>query len=327
MSSIGHNNHLLKIYGITSLRTDVVFLSDVRLCNAMGVSNSAVLTDSFRTNPYCAYKMTLHSNSNKRGVGILIKHSIDFSVLGEERDAHDNYLVQKLSFDGKIIILCAIYGPNIVQPEFFQSLKRSLIVMGDYPIIMGGDWNCTISCENGPLNDDILNMQNPPNLRHSVLLKGLCQELNLADPYRVKFPHRKEFTFVPKDTTKLNRSRIDFFVVSRNLVGKINKCCIMPNMQNKMFDHRAVTICFKDPPRVIKQPTISRELLKDPDLELHVMLTVADTYLIHTNAIDEAEINRRLTEIGPDGDWHLQGRHHRRHLHGDTGQQHKERMH
>ncbi len=150
-----------------------------------------------------------------------------------------------------------------------------------------------------PLNDDIINMRTPPNMRHSTLLKNLCQELNLADPYRVKFPHRKEFTFVPKDTTKSNRSRIDFFVVSKNIIGKINKCSIMPNMQNKMFDHRAVLICFKDPPKVIiKQPTISRELLKDPDLDLHVLLTVADTYLLHTSSIDDEEINRRLTEIG-----------------------------
>jgi hypothetical protein len=128
----------------------------------MGVSNSAALTDSFRINPYGAYKMTLHSRSNKRGVGILIKHSIDFSVLGEVKDTNDNFLIQKLSFDGKIVILCAIYGPNNVQPEFFQSLKRSLLSMGDYPIIMGGDWNCTTSCENSPLNEDILNMRTPP---------------------------------------------------------------------------------------------------------------------------------------------------------------------
>jgi exonuclease III len=298
MSSVGNNNHLLKIYGITSLRTDIIFLSDVRLCNAMGISNSAVLTDSFRINPYGAYKMSLHSRSNKRGVGILIKHSIDFSVLDEERDEQDNFLVQKISFDGKIVILCAIYGPNNVQPEFFHSLKRSLMLMGDHPIIMGGDWNCTISCEHSPMNDDIINMRTPPNLRHSILLKNLCQELNLADPYRVKFPHRKEFTFVPKDTTKLNRSRIDFFIVSKNIIGKINKCGISPHMQNKMFDHRAVTICFKDLPKVIKQPTISRELLKDPDLELHVLLTVADTYLLHTGSLEDAEITRRLGEIG-----------------------------
>jgi hypothetical protein len=48
------------------------------------------------------------------------------------------------------------------------------------------------------------------------------------------------------------------------------KCAIKPCMQNKMFDHRAVEICFKDPPKVIKQPTVSREILSDPDIELYV---------------------------------------------------------
>ncbi len=155
-----------------------------------------------------------------------------------------------------------------------------------------------MSCDNSDLNDDILNMRTPPNLRHSTLLKGLRQELHLADIYRVKYPNRKEFTFVPKDPTKLNRSRIDFFVVSKSLIGRINKCFIVPNLQNKMFNHRAVVICFKDPTKVIKQPTISRELLKDPDLELHVMLTVADTYQLHTSSLEEREIARRLLDIG-----------------------------
>ncbi len=38
---------------------------------------------------------------------------------------------------------------------------------------------------------------------------------------------------------------------------------------------------FKDPPKVIKQPTISRSILKDPDLDLVVSLSVAETYLHH----------------------------------------------
>jgi hypothetical protein len=39
-------------------------------------------------------------------------------------------------------------------------------------------------------------------------------------------------------------------------------------MQNKMFDPRAIFVCFKDPPKVIKQPTISSDLIKDPDIKL-----------------------------------------------------------
>ncbi len=65
-----------------------------------------------------------------------------------------------------------------------------------------------------------------------------------------------------------------------------------------MFDHRAVTISFKDPTKVISQPTISRELLTDPDLEIHVALAVADTYLIHSAALTDIERTRLSQEIG-----------------------------
>jgi hypothetical protein len=57
-------------------------------------------------------------------------------------------------------------------------------------------------------------------------------------------------------------------------------------------------MCFKDPPKVIKQPTLSRDLIKDPDIELHVSLAVADTYLIHTNALDPQEILRLTAGVG-----------------------------
>jgi hypothetical protein len=69
-------------------------------------------------------------------------------------------------------------------------------------------------------------------------------------------------------------------------------------MQNKMFDHRAIFVCFKDPPKVIKQPTISRDLIKDPDIELHVALAIADTYLIHTNALKNQELLRLTNLVG-----------------------------
>jgi exonuclease III len=95
-------------------------------------------------------------------------------------------------------------------------------------------------------------MQNPPNLRHLTLLIKMCSELNLSDPFRVKFPFRKEFTYFSKDPTKKNKSRIDFFIISNGLLSKVNKSYIQPHLQNKMFDHRAVIICFKDPPKVIK---------------------------------------------------------------------------
>jgi hypothetical protein len=126
----------------------------------------------------------------------------------------------------------------------------------------------------------------------------MCTDLELSDPFRVKFPFRREFSYFSKDVTKKNRSRIDFFLVSNSLLSKVNKSFIQPHMQNKMFDHRAIIISFKDPPKVIKQPTVSRDLLRDPDIELHVSLAVADTYLIHTNALSDQEIQRLCGAVG-----------------------------
>jgi exonuclease III len=298
MSSIGNMNHLLKIYGITSLKSDIVLLSDIRLCNSAGGNNLSELKTSFRINPHCSYHFYYNSSKNKRGVGILIKHSLVFTVLGEARDPEENFLALHLETEGKRFVICSIYGPNQVQPAFFTALKESISNFGDILVVIGGDWNCTISCDPSPPNTDVLNMQNPPNLRHSNLLKKMCNEMHLSDPFRVKFPFRKEFTYFSKDTTKKNKSRIDFFIVSNTILSKINKSFIQPHMQNKMFDHRAIFICCKDPPKVIKQPTISRDLIKDPDIELHVSLAVADTYLIHSNALDEQEAARLTTEVG-----------------------------
>jgi len=52
MSTLGSDNHLLKIHGIVSLKADVIFLSDIRLCNSSGTSNINAVTESFRCNPY-----------------------------------------------------------------------------------------------------------------------------------------------------------------------------------------------------------------------------------------------------------------------------------
>jgi hypothetical protein len=73
MSSLGMDNHLLKIHGIVSLNSDVIFLSDIRLCNTAGTSNLSLVNNSSRCNPYCAYKIIANSKMSKRGVGILIK--------------------------------------------------------------------------------------------------------------------------------------------------------------------------------------------------------------------------------------------------------------
>ncbi len=219
-------------------------------------------------------------------------------MLAEERDLEDNILCLKLDIEGNEIVICSVYGPNNHNPAFFDTLRTFLDRLGSQNTIIGGDWNCTVSTAPPDSNIDTLNMQNLPNLRHSNIFKKMCNDLEMSDPFRVKFPNRPEFTFFSKDQSKNSRSRIDFFIISNRLVNMAHKCAIKPCMQNKMFYHRAVEMCFKDPPKVIKRPTVSREILSDPDIELYVGLSIADTYLIHTNMLEENDKNVLALRIG-----------------------------
>jgi exonuclease III len=196
---MGSFNQKIKIYGIVSLKTDIILLSDIRLCNAQGVSSSGEITTSFRITPYGSYEFWHNSKLNKRGVGILIKTSASFSVLKEWRDGHDNILGLQLEREGKKLNIIAIYGPNHVQANFFADIRSCISALGDAPLILGGDWNCTHSTAPPTTNLDIFKMSNAPNLNHSKLLKKLCEDFELCEPFRTKFPNRLEFTYFPSN--------------------------------------------------------------------------------------------------------------------------------
>jgi exonuclease III len=310
ISSIGSFNQKLKIYSIVSLKTDIIIMSDIRLCNAQGVSSSGEMVTSFRITPYGSYEFFYNSNLNKSGVGILIESTASISVLQEWRDGHDNILGLQLEREGKKFNLIAIYGPNHVQANFFLDIRSCIAALGTHPLVMGGDWNCTYSTSPPATNIDIFKMSNPPNLNHSKLLKKLCDDLELCDPFRTKYPNRLEFTYRPSNAIKKNRSRIDFFIMSCNLFNLVTDIENKSSLQNKLFDHVAIKLSFIPKCKAPTPPTISKLILDDPDLDRVVSLAVADTYLIHSSVLavyDRLELQRRLgtakntlRECGPD---------------------------
>jgi exonuclease III len=213
-----------KIFGITKLRCDIIFLSDLRLGNRNLTNNIDELKKFFRVNPYGSYKLLYHSTKNKRGVGILVKSDLDFSELQRVVDTDENCLAVKASIEGRVIILCSIYGPNIHDPAFFINMFNAINQLGNFPKILAGDWNCTYSSANITVNLDCYNMLDLPNKRHSDYLEQFCEDLGIQDPYRALNPVRREYTYSPFGILRENRSRIDFFLVSNSLIPHISTC-------------------------------------------------------------------------------------------------------
>jgi exonuclease III len=145
MSTANKGCQLRKILGIVKLKSDVIFLSDVRLSNRNMVSSKGDVINLLRTNKFASYSAFFNSTKNKRGVAILINNNLSFSVEAEIRDEEENVLLLRCNIGGDMCIIGAIYGPNNFDINFLEFLHREVTALGDYPIVLGGDWNMTFS--------------------------------------------------------------------------------------------------------------------------------------------------------------------------------------
>jgi hypothetical protein len=181
-------------------------------------------------------------------------------------------------------------------PSFFR-LNQSLLSLGNYPTVLGGDWNAVYSGLPVDINPDCINMTVPLNPRHTGLISDLCLNFNLVDPFRSLHPFEKQFSFVPRAPDAVNRSRIDFFLVSNDLLGSCEDCFIADSLQSSMFDHKAVTISFLGPKNKTPNNAISCKTIKDPDCDLLVKLSTLECYLIYQNR-DRPLKNQLLLTLG-----------------------------
>jgi exonuclease III len=297
MASANKPAQLKKLYGILKLRSDVIFLSDTRMSNRNLVSSITDVTSIFRNNSFGSYSCYFNSTKNKRGVGILINNKLAFADLDRRTDPDENYLLLKVQLRGNILILGAIYGPNTLDENFFINLRNDINALGNFPTILGGDWNTTFSSLPVDLNPDCLNMANVPNPRHSLLLNELCDLLNLTDPFRSLYPFRKDYSYTPRAAGSVNRSRIDFFIFSQDLLTLCEDCSIADCLSNSMFDHKAVTVKFRGTGTYTPNNSISVKTIKDPDTELLIKISVSECYLIYQDR-ERVVKNRLLTLLG-----------------------------
>jgi hypothetical protein len=165
------------------------------------------------------------------------------------------------------------------QVEFFNDLRRILTENKNIYTVCAGDWNLTYSTTDSVENIDILNMKSPPSVYRSRLLAGICEDLGFMDPFRMLHYDKKEFTYVPRHGG-WNRSRLDFFLVSDNLLSICSKCCVSSSLDTVLFDHKSIKLFFgahKKSGKHFINPTI----LNHPRFESVVAVAAVETYLQH----------------------------------------------
>jgi exonuclease III len=227
-------------------------------------------------------------------VAILLANSLNFNILAQNLDPDENFLIVKVSLEHNTVILASIYGPNSGDRAFFSRLERGISELnegGTVPVVVGGDWNTT--WDSSPINSNIdtLNMAGLPNPQNCLSLLRICEKLKLTDPYRILYPNDKDYTYHPFGNLRKNRSRIDFFCISIELIPFITDCGSSSTTLCSLFDHKNIFLNIGKPPKFVKSKNISNKFLDLPIYEIAVKSTVIRTHLISINTD-----NQNLTE-------------------------------
>jgi exonuclease III len=282
-----------KIISIVSHKCDIVFLSDLRLG-----SNGAVpeLVNTFRHNKYCQYDFHFSSTLNRRGVGILLNTKLNYSILDTDGDEQENIFCMKLCIDNVTFTCISAYGPNRNDEYFFNDLQRLISKYSNFPIVLGGDWNMTVSLMNNAENIDIINMASPPSFHRSRQLYDICGQFNLSDPYHMLYPDRRDFTYIPRTGTN-NPSRIDFFLISNDLTNIVKECSIGEELTTALFDHKPIFLRFSIPENV-RNNTISTATINHSLFPFIVTASAVETHLQHHVGLEEPHTQAALLHIG-----------------------------
>ncbi len=291
-------NFDLKLSAIVQSKADVILLADTRVVSSQGVSATQRIENCLRDSTVRKYNAFFNSSSNSRGTAILIANNVQFTVDSEYKDLMENYYLAIVTIANRIYCIGAIYGPNNTSREFYRNLGNVLasvtINQPNISIVLGGDWNTTWDRRPLTSNIDVFSMAAVPNPKNSELLENMCNEYDLIDPFRALYPLKRDYTYVPFGNVRLNRSRLDFFVVSRNLVNEISDCIIDSTVSCKLFDHKKVTLLLNKKRSMLpSKDGISNAFLKDKQLGTSVEIAARRVALFSLN-MDTANFNTPL---------------------------------
>ena len=176
------------------------------------------------------------NSTNSNGVAILFSNNFEYKLHNCIRDPRGRFILLDLEICQKRVSLLNVYGPSIGDNvDFFIETDQVLQNQTANKIIIGGDWNCTLSSEDCKF---YVNSLNRPNTREKI--KELMAKYNLIDIWRVLNPLKNQYTWRKFNANK--RARLDYFLISEDLQTEINNCTIDIKYKS---DHSIITISLK----------------------------------------------------------------------------------
>ena len=210
-----------------------------------------------------------HGTKHSKGVCILINPFVQPKVDYSYANDSGRIVLITITLNGQKLSLCNIYAPNdqVNQLQFMQELNNCIIDKSELTsLIVGGDWNCTLSKK-----DKLGGAPWKPSSYRNLILTTM-EMFDLVDIQRMRHPKLRKFTYESK-SLKL-KSRIDFFLIAKNLSGDVKNSEIYHAIAP---DHNAIYISLSWPNKPPRGPgfwKFNNTLLND----MQYVSKVRDTY-------------------------------------------------
>lgn len=232
---------------IQQLKAKVIFLQETHL-------TSEEIVRVGRRWPGQVFSASFSSHS--RGVITLIHKSLPFQLIDITQDKFGRYLVIQCEILSVRLNLVNVYGTNKDDPAFFRHLFLSLAALPGH-LVIGGDFNRALQSE--------LDRSTGIDTSHPQARKELLQcmkDFNLIDVWRNMHPSKQ--TFSCYSSTYQTFSRIDYFLISADLIHKITSSWYDSIL---ISDHAPTSFLFKLPSMLHHSPRwwLQPSWLRDPE--------------------------------------------------------------
>ena len=171
-------------------------------------------------------------STQSRGVAILFNNTFDFKVKSVISDAQGNYIILTITTMDRDLTVVNIYGPNRDDPNFFRVIQDKLQTIPNSSVIAAGDWNLVLNPDL-----DYYNYRHTNNPKAQDKVYEIMNNLVLADIWREINPEVRRFTW--RRPNPLQQSRLDFFLVSENLLSYTKDADILTGYRT---DHSLISL-------------------------------------------------------------------------------------
>ena len=216
------------IIEINRLKPDIMVMVDTHFSNGNHITFKNLLKK------YKLFSNTVEHQS--RGISIIVRKSLDITILDKVQDSIGNLLAIKMSTDSTDFVIAGHYAPSADCPQHFENVFNIIFKLGTESVILCGDNNTTLNhnMDNVGYNNGL----NNPN--SSNRLNELINESHSSDIYRKLHSKRKQFTWFNSFENVTKRGRLDFFLTSAPITN-VTKSAIIHNL-TPISDHCVIEI-------------------------------------------------------------------------------------